>query len=141
MPWPIGTFPIVDPDQYEGRMPALSPGKSTPVRRPKPKRPIHRSSLSFLSISASVIAPTFDERERICATLICSVPRCSASWMTRSATWIEYGSVNVVPGCTMPSESAPATVTSLKVEPGSYVSTTARFAWSATGTLAKRFAS
>ena len=112
-----------------------------PVRRPKPKRPIHRRSRSFRSISASVIAPTFEERERICATVISSVPRCSASWMTRSATRIEYGSVNVVAGRTIPSERAPATVTSLKVEPGSYVSTTARFACSATGTLAKRFAS
>src|SRR5919205_2859140 len=41
IPWPIGTFPIVEPDQYEGRIPALSPGKSTPVGRPKPKRAIH----------------------------------------------------------------------------------------------------
>jgi len=31
------------------------------------------------SFSAIVIAPTFDERERICATLSVSVPRRSAS--------------------------------------------------------------
>ena len=47
--------------------------------------------------------------------------------MTRSATWIEYGSVNVVRGVTMRSERTPATVTSLNVEPGSYTSVTARF--------------
>ena len=40
-PCPIGTVPIVDPDQYPGRMPRLSPGKSIPVRRPNPKRAIH----------------------------------------------------------------------------------------------------
>ena len=51
--------------------------------------------------------PTFDECERICATDIVSVPRSSASWMIRSATWIEYGSVNAVGGVTIFSESAP----------------------------------
>ena len=70
-------------------------------------------------ISASVTAPTFDERWRICETVIVSVPRTSASWITRSATWIEYGRVNYVSGVTMRSDSTPATVTSLKSEPGS----------------------
>ena len=61
--------------------------------------------------------------------------------MMRSATWIEYGSVNVVSGVTSPSESAPVTVTSLKVEPGSYVSVTARFRCMPSGTTVERFAS
>src|SRR5437870_3998088 len=51
-PWPSVTFPIVDPDQYECRMPAPSPGKSTPVVRPKPIRAIHRSSRCFRSMIA-----------------------------------------------------------------------------------------
>ncbi len=49
-------------------MPLLSPGKSTPVLLPNPKRSIQRASRSRPSASASVIAPTFDERDRICAT-------------------------------------------------------------------------
>src|SRR5262245_17902710 len=61
--------------------------------------------------------------------------------MTRSATWIEYGSVNAVDGDTRCSDSAAATVTSLNVEPGSYVSVTARFRCTSSGTDGKRFAS
>ena len=49
--------------------------------------------------------------------------------MVRSATWISGASVNALCGVTRPSESIPATVTSLKVDPGSYVSVTARFRW------------
>src|SRR4029077_6860678 len=99
MPWPIGTLPIVEPDQYEGSRPELSPGKSRPVFRPKPNWLIHRLRLASPSFwRAIVTAPTFDERCRICATVIVSVPRGSASWMRRSATWIEYGSVNFVLG-------------------------------------------
>ena len=64
-------------------------------------------------------APTFEERARIWATVIVSVPRGSASWMIRSATWIEYGRTKLVDGVTRCCESAPATVTSLNVEPGS----------------------
>src|SRR5919206_2714801 len=43
MPWPIGTLPIVEPDHLSGgsTIPGLSPGKSIPVTRPKPKRVIH----------------------------------------------------------------------------------------------------
>ena len=121
MPWPIGTLPIVEPDHWSaGRaIPWLSPGKSIPVGRPKPKRPIHDISRSLPSSRASVIAPTFEDLARICATDIVSVPRGSASWMTRSATWMEYGSVNLVRGVTIPVESAPPTVTSLNVDPGS----------------------
>ena len=66
-----------------------------------------------------MIAPTLDECERISATVKRSVPRGSASWITRSATWMSYGSTNGVDGVTSPCESAPATVTSLNVEPGS----------------------
>ena len=41
-----------------------------------------------------------------------SVGRASASWMQRSATWMQVGSRNLVCGVTRPAESAPATVTS-----------------------------
>src|SRR5438067_489507 len=61
--------------------------------------------------------------------------------MTRSATWIEYGSVNVVEGETSRSDSAAATVTTLNVDPGSYVSVTARLRWRSSGAIGKRFAS
>ena len=69
-------------------MPWLSPGKSMPVGRPKSKREIQDASRSFPSSCASVIAPTLEDFERIVATLIVSVPRSSASWILRSATWI-----------------------------------------------------
>ena len=64
MPWPIGTLPIVEPDHWSSgsTSPALSPGKSIPVGWPKPKRSIHFASRAAPSFSASVIAPTFDER-------------------------------------------------------------------------------
>ena len=43
-PWPIGTFPIVEPDHSSGcrTKPGLSPGKAMPVVEPKPKRRIQR---------------------------------------------------------------------------------------------------
>ena len=63
--------------------------------------------------------PTFDDCERICATVIRCVGRGSCSWMIRSATRIDVGSVNGVVGLTIFSESAAATVTTLNVEPGS----------------------
>src|SRR5581483_3840799 len=81
------------------------------------------------------------DRCRIWDTVIVSVARGSASWTTRSATRIEYGSVNFVEGVTRPSERAPVTVTSLKVEPGSYVSVTERFRCRASGTAFERLAS
>ena len=39
-PWPIGRLPIEDPEYCEEcrTMPRSSPGRSTPVRAPKPKR-------------------------------------------------------------------------------------------------------
>src|SRR5215471_822181 len=121
MPCPIGTLPIVDPDHWSAgsTIPWLSPGESIPVRRPKPKRPIHDIRRFLPSSSANVIAPTFDERARIWATDIVSVPRGSASWIVLSATRMEYGSVNFLHGVTIPVESAPPTVTSLNVDPGS----------------------
>ena len=83
------------------------------------KREIQLASRSGPTRPASVTAPTFEERARIWPTVIVSVPRSSASWMTLSATWIEYGSENEVNGVTRWSESAAATVTSLNVDPGS----------------------
>ena len=74
-----------------------------------------------------MIAPTFDEYDRIFATVSVSVPRSSASWMHLSATWMHGGSLNVDRGVTSPSVSAPATVTSLNTEPGSNTSVTAWF--------------
>ena len=88
-----------------------------------------------------MIVPMFDERASISATDIVSVGRGSASSIVRSATLIDGGSVNVEFGVTTCSVSAAAYVTTLKVEPGSYVSVTARFRWSELGTAAKSFAS
>jgi hypothetical protein len=64
-------LPIVEPDHLSAgsTAPGLSPGKSIPVGLPKPKRAIHSVSRSLPSISASVIAPMFDECDRICATV------------------------------------------------------------------------
>src|SRR6476469_3959089 len=90
---------------------------------------------------AIVTAPTFDECDRISEVVSHSVGRYSASWMTRSATWIEYGSRNLVDGVTIPCDSAPAIVTSLNVDPGSYVSVTALFRCVEYGTLCALFAS
>ena len=64
-------------------------------------------------------APTFEERARIVATLIVSVPRSSASSIVRSATWSCGGRMNSVAGVTSFSSSAAETVNALKVEPGS----------------------
>jgi hypothetical protein len=63
------------------------------------------------------------------------------SWIRRSATWIEYGSVNRVRGVTSPSDSAPATVTILKTDPGSNASLTAWFFCRRAGALGYLFAS
>ena len=87
--------------------------------RPKPKRLIHLLNFSAPSSSPIVTAPTFEERARIWATLIVSVPRGSASSIVRSATWMLGGSVKVVSGVTSFSSSAAETVNALKVEPGS----------------------
>src|SRR6476469_3731748 len=65
----------------------------------------HRDSRVGPTSRASVTAPTFDDCARISPTVIVSVPRGSASWMTLSATWIEYGSVYDVVAVTRCSES------------------------------------
>ena len=103
IPWPIGTLPIVEPDHFStGRtIPRVSPGKSMPVLRPKPKRSIQRASRFWPSICATVIVPTFDERERIWATVMRWVARSCESWILRSATSISYGSVKAVLGETI----------------------------------------
>ena len=86
---------------------------------PKPKRSTHDESCFEPSFCASVIAPTFEDCATMSATVIRTVGRGSCSWITRSATWIDVGSVNAECGVTSPSESAPATGISLNVEPGS----------------------
>ena len=86
IPWPIGTLPIVDPDHrsYGSTMPGLSPGRSEALVFPNPKREIQRASSGPPSRSfAIVIVPTFDDSERICRTVIRSVPRMCDSWITR----------------------------------------------------------
>ena len=60
--------------------------------------------------------------------------------MTRSATWIVGASRNDVRGVTTLSWSAAGTVTSLKVEPGSYVSVTARLRRRSARVVGKRLA-
>src|SRR4029079_9538031 len=91
-------------------LPARTPNGRTPSRgRLRP------------SSSARVIAPTFDDRASISATVIVSVGRGSASLMFRSQTGSEGASVKDVFGVTTWSVSAAAYVTTLKVEPGSYV--------------------
>ena len=66
-----------------------------------------------------VIVPTFEDSARICRTVIVSVPRVCASRIVRSATSIVGASLKDVSGATTLSSSAAATVTILKVEPGS----------------------
>ena len=99
--------------------PRSSPGRSTPVGRPKPKRRTQRSKLSLPMRWPIVIAPTLLDCARISPVVSVTVPRGCDSPMMRSATRIVGGSVNVVRGVTVPSSSAPATVNALKVEPGS----------------------
>ena len=142
MPCPIGTVPIVDPDHSStGRAkPADSPGKSMPVRLPKPKRSTHEASRPAPRRSAIVIVPMFDDCSTICFTVRRSVPRMCASWITRSATWIVGASTNDVRGVTTLSWSAAVTVTSLNVEPGSYVSVTARLRRRSARVVGKRLA-
>ena len=120
MPWPIGTFPIVEPDHLSGgsTKPALSPGNPTPVARPKPKRAIQRESAILAELlgerdRADVRRVREDLRHahRLGAALFCVVDDAVGDG-DRS------GSTKLVCGVTSRSESVPATVTSLKVEPG-----------------------
>ena len=128
MPWPIGTVPIVDPDHWSSgsAKPGDSPGKSMPVLFPKPKRSTHDASRPSPSRCAIVIVPMFDEYSTIWRTVIRSVPRECASRMSGRRPGASAGARNDVRGLTIPSCSPAATVTSLKVDPGSYVSVTAR---------------
>ena len=85
----------MEPDQSSGgtTIPSVSPGYSIPVGRPKPNFSIHSASFVRPSPSARVIVPTFEEREMISDTVNSSVPRGTASLITRSATSIVSGSV------------------------------------------------
>ena len=66
-----------------------------------------------------VIVPTFDDWAKIWRTVIRSVPRVCASRIVRSETWIVGARTNELSGATTLSSSAAATVTILKVDPGS----------------------
>ena len=100
-------------------MPDSSPGRSTPVGVPKPKRRTHWSKRLAPSRRPISAAPTFEDSARMPATSRVSQPRACASLISRSATCRIGGSVNGVVGVTLPSSSAPATVNALNVEPGS----------------------
>src|SRR3954464_1777283 len=102
MPCPIGTLPIVEPYHFSSgsTKPGLSPGKSMPVFLPYPNFSIQLIRDALPSCLAIVTAPTFDECDRISEVVSHSVGRYSASWITRSATWIEYGSLNFDDGVT-----------------------------------------
>ena len=71
MPWPIGMLPIDESYHLSGgsRMPGASPGRSTPVVWPKPKRSIHFESSDLPTILAIVTVPTLDDSCRICRTV------------------------------------------------------------------------
>ena len=60
--------------------------------------------------------------------------------MHLSATWMHGARVNLELGVTSPSVSAPATVTSLKTDPGSKTSVTAWFVRNDCGTCEELFA-
>ena len=73
-----------------------------------------------------VAAPTLLDSTRIRRTLKVSVPRGWASWITLSPTRRVGGSTNSVSGVTRSSSMAAATVTALKIDPGSKTSVTTR---------------
>ena len=98
-------------------IPALSPGKSSPVDLPKPKRADPLRQVRRTELLGDRDRPDVDECERIFATVSVSVPRRSASWMHLSATWMP-GAAELRLGVTSPSVSAPATVTTLNPAPG-----------------------
>ena len=116
-------------------MPASSPGRSTPVGLPKPKRRTHWSKRRAPSVRPISAAPTLEDSARMPATARVSQPRSCASLISRSATWRTGGRLNVVDGVTLPSSSAPATVNALNVEPGSYVAPVARLRHRVVGRL------
>ena len=100
-------------------MPVCSPGRSTPVARPKPNLRTHLSNRSAPSFRPIITDPTLDDSFRICETVLIPPPPSCASPTVRSATVISGDTSSVVPGSTSPSDSAPATVKALNVEPGS----------------------
>ena len=74
--------------------PASSPGRSTPVGAPKPKRWTQSLKRAAPSILPILIAPTLLERARICAVVSVSSGCSVSSWIVRSATWIWSGMLN-----------------------------------------------
>ncbi len=121
MPCPMGRLPIEDPEYLSsGRTrPDSSPGRSTPVGLPNPKRRTQASKGALPSRWPIVTAPTFEDCWRIPAVLSVTGPRGCDSPISRSATLIVGARLNCDSGVTLPSSSAPATVKALKVEPGS----------------------
>ena len=83
-------------------MPLASPGRSTPVERPNPNARTHWSKRVAPTFRPMVTAPTLLEWARICAVVSVSWPRCSASPMVRSATWISGARSKVLCGVTIP---------------------------------------
>ena len=100
-------------------MPDSSPGRSTPVGLPKPKRRTHWSNRRAPMRRSISAAPTLEDSAMMPAVERVSQPRAWESVISRSATWSTGGRSNIVSGVTSPSSSAEATVNALKVEPGS----------------------
>ena len=100
-------------------MPVASPGRSTFVPLPKPKRRTQWSKRSGPSSMPIFTEPTFDDWARMSPTVSVTCPRGWDSLISRSATWSVGGRSNSDWGSISFSSSAPATVKALKVEPGS----------------------
>jgi len=120
-PWPIGMFPIDEPEYCSGRstMPLASPGTSTFVPVPKPNRRTQLSNRFAPSFRPIFTEPTLEDWARMSATVIVRYPCAWASSISRSATLIMGGTGSCVCGRISRSSSAPATVNGLNVEPGS----------------------
>ena len=133
---------MVDPDHWSSGSanPADSPGKSMPVLFPKPKRSIHDASRPSPRRCAIVIVPMFEEYSTIWRTVMRCVPLVCDSRIVRSATLRVGGRRNDERGFTIPSCRPAATVTSLNVDPGSYVSVTALLRRLSARVVGKRFA-
>jgi hypothetical protein len=72
MPCPIGRLPIDEPEYCEGlrTRPRSSPGRSTFVGEPKPKRRTQRSKRRAPIFRPTLIAPTLLDWARICEVVI-----------------------------------------------------------------------
>jgi hypothetical protein len=70
-PWPIGRLPIDEPEYRltGSTIPRSSPGRSTPVGEPKPKRRTQWSNRRLPSLRPIVIAPTLLDCARISAVV------------------------------------------------------------------------